>query len=63
MEAKMKRLRKKYKAFQKGHGDVLALRDEAKQLLEEVRITENTKFVEELEDMLIDLEFSIEEVI
>jgi hypothetical protein len=63
MEAKMERLRRKYEAFRKGKEDVLALRDETKQLLEEMRKAGNPELVEELEDMLIDLEFSIDEML
>jgi hypothetical protein len=63
MEARVEGLRRKYEAFRFGREDVLALIDETRAFLEEVRKSGRTKLVEELEDMLIDLEFSQEEMI
>lgn len=61
MENKVERLWRKYKGFKKGVEDVLAVRNEALLVLKEAIEKENTEVVEEGEDMLIDLEFSIEE--
>lgn len=61
MEKRVQKLRRKYEAFKKGQEDVLSVRHETKLLLEEAKNSGNKKIVEELEDILIDLEFSIEE--
>lgn len=63
MEDRIESLRRKYKAFQVGREDVLSLIDEAKAVLEEVRKSGKNKLAEEIEDILIDLEFSREEMI
>ena len=61
MEDKIESLRKKYEGFKRGEESVLAVRDEAQLLLEEARKKGDHDITEEIEDMLIDLEFSIEE--
>lgn len=61
MEDKVQILRRKYEGFKRGEEDVLAVRDEARLVLEEVRKRGDPKILEEVEDMLLDLEFSIEE--
>jgi len=54
-------LRKKYEGFKKGEEDVLAIRDQVHLALKETGKEGNDEIAEELEDMLMDLEFSIEE--
>ena len=54
-------LRRKYQGFKRGEESAFALRDEAKLVLDEARTKGDPKILEEVEDMLIDLEFSIEE--
>jgi len=54
-------IRKKYKSFKKGQEDGLAVRDQVRLALEETRKIGNDEIMEELEDMLMDLEFSIQE--
>lgn len=61
MEVKVKRLRKKYDSFKKGEENLLAVRDEAQLMLEEAMKGGNQEILEEVENMLIDLEFSIVE--
>jgi len=61
MENKIESLRRKYADFKRGEESVLAVRDEAQLVLEEARRKGNPEVLEEVEDMLIDLEFSIEE--
>ncbi len=61
MRDKIESLRRKYEDFKRGKESVLAVRDEAQLVLEEARKRGNPKIVEEIEDMVIDLEFSIEE--
>lgn len=54
-------LRRKYEGFKKGKEDVLAVRDQVRSAWEEARKEENNEVVDELEDMLMDLEVSIQE--
>lgn len=61
MEDTIETLRKKYEGFKKGEEDVLAVRDQVRLAFEEARRRGNDDIMEELEDMLMDLEFSIEE--
>jgi hypothetical protein len=61
MKDRVEGIREKYKAFRKGEESVLALKDETQLLLEEARKKGRRKVVEELEDILIDLKFSIED--
>ena len=61
MEDKIQSLRRKYEGSKKGAEDVLAVRDEALLVLEEVGRKGDRETEEEIENMLIDLEFSIEE--
>ncbi|UCE96738.1 MAG: hypothetical protein JSV51_03870 [Candidatus Bathyarchaeota archaeon] len=61
MEERIESLKKKYQTLEKGEGDALALKDETQLLLKEVRKKGNQKSMEELEDILIDLELSIED--
>lgn len=61
MENKVERLRRKYRGFKKGAEDVLAVRNEVLLVLKETIEKENREAMEEVEDMLIDLKFSIEE--
>ena len=63
IEARVEGLRRKYEAFRSGREDVLTLIDETRAVLEEARKSGRTKLVEELEDILIDLEFSLEKMI
>jgi len=61
MKDKVKSLRRKYECFRKGKEDPLTVRGEAMILLKEARNNGDHKAMNEIEDMLIDLEFSIEE--
>jgi len=61
MEDKIESLRRKYEGFKRGEESVLAVRDEAQLVLEEARKRGDPEIIEEVENMLIDLEFSIEE--
>lgn len=61
MEDRVESIREKYKAFKKEEESILALKDETKLLLEEAIKKGRQKIIEELEDILIDLEFSIED--
>lgn len=61
MEETIASLKRKYEACRKGEEDVLAVRDETQLLLAEARKGGDSKVVDELEDILIDLQFSIEE--
>ncbi len=61
MEDKIQRLRRMYEGFKRGEEDVFAVRDEARSVLDDARKKGELGVLEEVEDMLIDLEFSIEE--
>ena len=61
MEDRIQNLRRMYEDFRKGEVDPLAVRNEAVSFLEEVKEKADSKILEGIEDMLIDLEFSIEE--
>ena len=61
MEDRIQNLRRRYESFKKGEKDVLTVRDEARLVLEEAKRTGNSEILEEVEDMLMELEFSIEE--
>ena len=61
MEDKIQSLRRKYEGFKRGEEDVFAVRDEARSVLDDARKKGKRGVLEEVEDMLIDLEFSIEE--
>ena len=57
----IEKLREDYKAFKKGNKSVLAVRASALSLLETVENKGDVEVVEEIKDMLVDLEFSIDE--
>jgi len=61
MKDKIENLRTKYEGFKRGKESALAVRDEAQSVLEEAVKRGNPKIVVEVEDMIIDLEFSVEE--
>ena len=61
MENKVVTLRRMYKSFRKGEEDPLAVKSEAMLVFKDVEVRGDRKIIEEVEDMLIDLEFSIEE--
>lgn len=61
MENKVAHLRKKYQAFKKGKESALAVRDAAQLVLEEAMKRGDSEISEEIEDMIIDLLFSINE--
>ena len=54
-------LRRKYDSFRKGEEDPLAVRKVAMILLEETERNGDHETMNEIEDMLMDLQFSIEE--
>jgi len=61
MEDKIESLRRKYEGFKRAEESVLTVIDEAQLMLEKVRKKGDPEILEEVENMLIDLEFSIEE--
>ncbi|MEM3579042.1 MAG: hypothetical protein QXL54_02315 [Candidatus Bathyarchaeia archaeon] len=62
MEDKFASFKVKYKRFLKNEGeDPLALKAEAERLLAEAKAKGNQSLVKELEEILIDLTFSVEE--
>ena len=61
MRDRLVKLREKYERFRRGEEDVLAVKDEARLLLKEAQKKGKTEILEEVEDMLVDLEFSAEE--
>lgn len=61
MEDKVRKLRKKYESFRKGKEEALTVRNEARLVLDEVKQTGDSEILEEVADMLIELEFSIDE--
>ncbi|NIU84327.1 MAG: hypothetical protein GWN64_12855 [Candidatus Thorarchaeota archaeon] len=61
MEDRIQNLRKMYRALRNGEVDPLAVKNEITSFLQEGIGKTDPKILEEVEDMLIDLEFSIEE--
>ena len=61
MEDRVERLRRMYEGFERGEEDALKVRDEARLVLEEARKKCDREVMDEVSDMLVDLEFSIEE--
>lgn len=61
MENKVENLRKKYQAFKRGKESALAVRDAAQLVLEEAKERGDSEITEEIEDMIIDLLFSMNE--
>ncbi|MEM3618052.1 MAG: hypothetical protein QXK47_03130 [Candidatus Bathyarchaeia archaeon] len=62
MEDKLANFKAKYKRFLKnGSEDPLALKAEAERLLAEIRAKGDQNLAKELEEILIDLSFSVEE--
>jgi len=61
MEERIDNLRRMYERFRKGKEDVFVVKAEAILLLEEAKRSKNQEILNEIEDMLIDLQFSIEE--
>ena len=61
MKDKVEDLRRKYKSFGKGEEDPLTVRREAMLVFEEAKKSGRHEIMVEVEDMLVDLEFSIEE--
>lgn len=61
MEDKIQNLRRKYECFKKGKEGKLVVRDEALLVLEEAKRTGNSEILEEVGDMLMELQFSLED--
>jgi len=61
VEDEIQNLRTKYESFKKGKESALTVRDEARLILEDAKQTNNSEVLEEVGDMLMELEFSIEE--
>ena len=61
MQDAIERLRRRYAAFKQGETSVLTVKDEAQLMLDAAKKSGNQAILEEVEDILIDLEFSIEE--
>ncbi len=57
----IEKLRRRYESFRKEEADVLSVRDQVRLALEEAKSQGNDALFDELEDMLMDLEFSIED--
>lgn len=61
MKEDIEKLREKFKNFRKGSTSALSVRTNALSLLEFAKSQGDVEVVDEIEDMLMDLEFSIEE--
>jgi len=61
MEDKIQNLRRKYESFKNGKESALTVRDDARLILEEAHRTNDSEILEEVGDMLMELEFFIEE--
>jgi hypothetical protein len=61
MKGRVESLRRKYRGFRRGKTDAYVVRSAAVSILEEANESGDQKTIEEIEDMLIDLQFSIEE--
>ncbi|MGD8506819.1 MAG: hypothetical protein PVF15_09190 [Candidatus Bathyarchaeota archaeon] len=61
MEENFQNLRRKHKDFTKGEADALTVRDEALSVLKEAKKRGDEKILREIEDMLLELESSIQE--
>ena len=61
MTVGIERLREDYKSFKKGSKSVLAVKASALSLLEVAKTQGDLEVVEEIKDMLVDLEFAIDE--
>ena len=61
MENQVERLRRKYARFKSGEESVLSVRDAAIVVLDEAQKRDKPAILEEVQDMLMDLEFAIEE--
>ena len=61
MEESIRKLKEDYQSFRKGEKSNLTVKTDALLLLDKARIKGDTKMVEEVTDMLMDLELSIAE--
>jgi hypothetical protein len=61
MEEDIEKLREDYKSFRKGNKSVLDVKANALSLLEVAESQGDVGMVEEIKDMLMELEFSLEE--
>ncbi len=61
MEESIRKLEEDYQSFRKGEKSNLSVKTDALLLLDKARIKGDTKMVEEITDMLMDLELSIAE--
>jgi hypothetical protein len=61
MENNVEKLRKRYEGFKRGEEDASTVRNEALLVLKDAKERGNREVLETVEDMLVDLEFSIEE--
>lgn len=61
MDDKIQNLRRKYECFKQGKASALTVRDDARLILEEANRTNNSAILEEVGDMLMELEFSIDD--
>ena len=61
MEESIRKLKEDYQSFRKGEKSNLTVKTDALLLLDKARIKGDTKMVEEITDMLMDLELSIAE--
>ncbi len=61
MENRVEGLRRRYEGFKRGEEDAFKVRDEAYSVLKEIRKMGNHEAIDEVADMLLDLESSIEE--
>ena len=61
MKEDLEKLREDYKGFKKGNKSVLSVRVSALKLLHLAKNEGDVRVVEEIKDMLVDLELSIEE--
>ena len=61
MKESIEKLREDYESFKKGNKSNLSVKDSALSLLSIAKSKGDLKVVEEIKDILMDLEFSIEE--
>jgi len=61
MNKKITNLKLKYKNFKKGNENPFEIKTEALRVLEEAKKTGDNKIVDAVEDILMDIEFSINE--
>jgi hypothetical protein len=62
MYSELVSLRENYVSVKSGGGDILAIRDQALSILKRLKDLDNPEILEELDDILLDLEFTLNNV-